>query len=189
MGRCCGICEGRVSRAAYTQIVEHASGFLSHSHDDLIEEMGERMRACAERLEYERAQRIRDQVQALESTLQRQIVERAVDHDQDVIYVGEQQALVTHIRGGAVQDMSLIDLGDSGDAGEAPTRFLLSHYAKDSPDELIVNHLARSEQVERALSAANGRPIQVTLPQRGVNFELMQLCERNYKYRVGNRPG
>jgi excinuclease ABC subunit C len=184
MGRCCGVCEGRVSRLEYAQLVERASDFMSYAHDELIEEMKERMRACAGRLEYERAQRIRDQIRALESTLQQQIVERVVDHDQDVIYVGEQQALVTHLRRGVVQGMSLYDLDESEDAGEAPDRFLLSHYTTDSPDELIVNRLACAEQVERALATANGHPVRITLPHGGVKRELLQLCERNYHYRV-----
>jgi excinuclease ABC subunit C len=102
-----------------------------------------------------------------------------------VIYVGEQQALVTHLQRGVVQGMALYNLDESEDAGDASARFLLAHYATDSPDELIVNRLARPEQVERALSATNDHPVRVTVPQRGVKRELLQLCERNHRYRMG----
>jgi excinuclease ABC subunit C len=161
--------------------------FLSHPQDDLVECMKAQMLACAERLEFERAQRIRDQTQALEITLERQIVERAVDHDQDVIYVGERNALVAQIRRGVLQGMALHELKDSNLGTASSAHFLLAHYATQSPSELIVNQVDDPQAVARALTIANRTPVRITIPQTGYAYELLKLCERNYDYRVSQR--
>jgi excinuclease UvrABC nuclease subunit len=41
--------------------------------------------------------------------------------------------------------------------------------------------------VARALTIANGSPIRITIPQSGIAYELLKLCERNYEYRVSWR--
>jgi excinuclease ABC subunit C len=185
LGRCCGVCEAKLSPAGYARIVERAVEYLSHPHDDLIERMRRHMRACAERLEFERAGRTRDRIRALESALERQIVERMVDHDQDVIYFGEHVALVTHVRRGVVQGMSTFELKGADAGANSRSRFLLERYASQSPGELIVNGLDDPQAMAEALTSANGTPIRVTVPRSGVAYELLKLCERNYNYRLG----
>jgi excinuclease ABC subunit C len=145
------------------------------------------MHAYAERLEFERAQRIRDQVRALEITLERQIVERAENHDQDVVYVGEHNALVAQVRGGVVQGMTLFELDDPDVDGTASDRFLVTHYAAGSPSELIVNRVNDPQAVAQTLTNANRSPVRITIPQSGAAHELLELCERNYGYRVSQR--
>jgi excinuclease ABC subunit C len=186
LGRCCGVCEAKVSPAEYARVVERAVEYLSHPHKDLIERMKRHMRACAGRLEFERAGRTRDQVRALESALQRQIVERAVDHDQDVVYFGARGILVAHVKRGVVQGMSMFELKGTDAGIQSRTHFVLERYATQSPGELIVNHLEDPQAVAQALTSANGTPIQITVPHSGVKYELLKLCERNYEYRAGS---
>jgi excinuclease ABC subunit C len=78
----------------------------------------------------------------------------------------------------------MVDLqaGPAGD--EACEQFLLTRYARDCPEELIVNCLNRVQHVARVLSDANGHPVRVTVPQQGVKRDLLELCRRNYAYRV-----
>jgi excinuclease ABC subunit C len=189
LGRCCGVCEARVSPAKYAQLVEQVVEYLSRPHDDLLERIRCDMQACAERLEFERAGRLRDQVRALESALQRQIVERVVEHDQDVIYFGERVALVAHVEQGVLLGISTYELDGADTGAKQCSRFLLERYATESPSELIVNTIDDPRAVAQALTVANGAPIQVTVPQQGVKQELLKLCERNYGYRMGGRSG
>ena len=184
LGRCCGVCEGHVTADEYAALVDRVIRFLSRPHDDLIAQMRDRMRACAERQQFEGASRIRDQVRALESTLQRQAVDRAVDHDQAAIYLGDRHALIADVRRGKVIGVSLHELGAEGDAA-----FLLACYAgaqsaRRCPPELVVNRLERRDEVARALEAANGHPVAITVPAQGALRDLLDFCERNYAYRT-----
>lgn len=81
-----GVCEKRVSVDEYAAAVQAVLDFLARPHTNLVADMRAEMTVCAERLEFERAQRIEEQMLVLEATLQPQIVERDVDYDQDAVY-------------------------------------------------------------------------------------------------------
>ncbi len=187
LGKCSGPCERRISHEEYIAAIEHASAFLSRRHVDLIREMKTSMLGYAKRLEFEKARRIRDRVKALESTLGKQIIEREVSHDQDVVYFGERKVLVMEIKRGIVQGLCLFDLDLTQEHTGVCDDFLLSHYAGSCPAELIVNQLRNLEKVEKALTAPNEHTVRITLPQRGVEYELLKLCEQNYYYRISDK--
>jgi len=186
LGKCSGICELGVSVAQYADIIARAVAFLSSQHADLTEQMTDQMWEHADKLRFEEARRLRDQIEALEIGLQGQIAERDIGHDQDVIFFGDGKALITSVRSGVIQSLELRDVDLTAGYAEACEHFLLSHYAKDSPAELIVNHLRDLDEVERALTSANGWEVKVTVPQEGTECELLKFCEQNYVYRVSN---
>lgn len=187
LGWCGGICEGKITADAYRQTVDDAKTFLERQHLDLIEQMKARMLAFADQLEFEKAQRIKTQVEALSNTLQPQFVERDVDYDQDVIYFGDRHALVMNVQRGAIQCLRLVDLEPDEATPDRNDRFLLAAYAANSPAELIVNRLADPRNVERTLSEANGYLVRILIPEAEEPSALLQLCELNYAHRVGNR--
>ena len=89
MHRCSGICEGMVTREAYEASMSQAVDFLIGSHDEVIYAMRQQMAEAADNLEFERAQRIKEHIKILESTLASQVVERNTDHNQDIIFFGD----------------------------------------------------------------------------------------------------
>ena len=192
LGWCCGICEGKVASEEYAAAVRGAVALLSFHSDALIAELKRRMHAHADKLEYEKAQKLRDQIRALEATLEKQVVERDVQHDQDVVYFGPTRVMVARVESGAIREASLFDLDTSVDYGQACRDFLIAHYCHSSrssddrtPDELIVNQLDDAGTVMDALAQACGRRVQITLPKRGTKRALLKLCEQNYRYRTG----
>ncbi len=181
LGRCSGICEDRISSEAYAAAVDRAVAFLaSYQHTALLRQMKTRMARCAERLAFEKAGKIRDQITALESVLRKQIVERDVRYDQDVLHFSHGSVLVMTLKRGAVQSLRLFDL----DQSQERAAFLISQYTQNSPQELIVNQLQGAEKIAEQLTAANGHSVRLTLPRRGVKAELLKLCARNHDYRV-----
>ncbi|MGB8648772.1 MAG: GIY-YIG nuclease family protein [Anaerolineae bacterium] len=180
--RCSGPCEGFISQAAYAAAVTRAVEFLSHPQAELIAQMKAQMVRYSEQLDFERAQRIKVQVHALETMLERQIVERDVPHDQDVVYWGDTHVLVMHCKRGVLLQVSLHPLAGDPQTGAAEG-FILARYSRSSPAELIVNALAHPDGVQAALTAANGYPVQITVPQEGEELELVHLAAANYAYR------
>lgn len=182
--RCSGICERLISDEEYDRAVKKVTAFLSYRPEERIQEMERQMMEYAETLQFERAQKIKVQIRSLQSTLKKQIVERDVEYDQDVVYFGAEKALVTEIASGMIRNLRLypLDLRDGYDA--ACEWFLVTRYGTAGPDEIIVNRLAEPERMERALSLTNGRKVKVTLPKKGLKADLIRLCERNYYYRV-----
>jgi excinuclease ABC subunit C len=143
--------------------------------------MRQQMSEAADKLEFERAQRIKEHIKILESTLESQVVERNTDHNQDIIFLGDDQALVAEVRHGMIQGMHLVELDEGGIAGDS---FLLAHYQCSSPAEIITNRCANPEWISQALSLSNGYPVNILLPQSGLAESLLKLCEVNYQYRT-----
>ena len=180
MHQCSGPCEFVEAAQRYGQAVAQAVAFLSsRDHLGLIREMRQQMQQHAARLEFERAQRVRDQVEAMERVLQHQIVERDARHDQDVVYFGEGAAMVASLKRGALIDMSMQPVM----RGEV--EFLLARCERACPAEVVINRPPNRREVEAELKAGIGRAVKVTLPSRGVGRELLELCRINYEYRCG----
>ena len=89
--RCSGPCVGLVAQADYALDVRNAEAFLLGDSQQVIEELQQRMSACAEALDYERAAEWRDRIGALSRVLHQQAVEAsslsASDRDADILAV------------------------------------------------------------------------------------------------------
>lgn len=182
--RCSGICEQLISDEAYERAVQKVVAFLSYRPEERINEMRRQMMECAEVLEFEKAQKIKEQIRSLEYTLEKQIVERDVEYDQDVIYFGAEKVLVTEIMSGMIRNLQIFPLELERGYEVACEEFLISRYGAAGPDELIINRLTEPERMEKTLSLTNGRKVKVTVPKKGLKADLIRLCERNYRYRV-----
>ena len=85
--RCTAPCVGHIDAAAYAQDVTDAERFLRGDAGQVLQALESRMAAHAERLEFEQAALLRDQVSALSSVLHQQSVDNVADRDVDVLAV------------------------------------------------------------------------------------------------------
>lgn len=86
INRCLAPCSGRVNQEVYRQAVDNIILFLEGKHTALIKELKEQMTAAAERLEFEKAARLRDQLRAVEEVCARQKITAAGgDEDADAV--------------------------------------------------------------------------------------------------------
>jgi excinuclease ABC subunit C len=190
--RCCGACAGLVTNAQYLERLADAAVFLSYEKADMVEHtldmMRQHMQAHAERLEYEAAQRIYDRIQAIEKLRLKQIVERNLTFDQDVLYFGEQAVLVMQLRKGAVLQFNWHRLEGDMEPERRREVFLLRHYRQKSPHELIVNAGEFWIDIEQILSEKNKKPVRIVKAGTEEDIDLMKLCQLNYDYRAKYYP-
>lgn len=85
--RCSGPCVDLISREDYQASVGQAERFLLGEPEAVLADLQDRMMAHAERLEYEKAAEIRNQISSLSAVLHQQSVETVVDKDVDVLAV------------------------------------------------------------------------------------------------------
>ena len=89
--RCSGPCVGLVSQADYALDVRNAERFLLGDSQQVIDELQQRMSACAEVQDYEQAAAWRDRIGALSRVLHQQSVDAsslsASDRDADILAV------------------------------------------------------------------------------------------------------
>jgi excinuclease ABC subunit C len=187
IGKCSGVCEGMISEEAYRETANQAADLLANNGEDLIAAMYSKMRAYAERLEFEKAESMLRHIRILERMPAKQIVDREIIVNQDVLYFGEGGVLVAKVQEGMLRDfyMQELDMGfEETAAASACDTFLISHYRVERPDELIVNRIANPGKVRASLRAGGNKPPLITQPKRGLKYDLLQLCKDNYEYRM-----
>jgi excinuclease ABC subunit C len=190
--RCCGVCAGLVTNAQYMERLAEAAVFLSYEKADRVEHtmelLRQHMQEHADRLEFESAQRIYDRIQAIEKLRLKQIVERDLTFDQDVLYFGEQDVLVMQLRKGAVLKFNWHQLERDVDTERMRKLYILRHYRQKSPRELIVNAGEMWGEIEQILSANNKKPVRIVKAITEEARDLMKLCQLNYDYRATYYP-
>ncbi|MDR2140981.1 MAG: excinuclease ABC subunit UvrC [Deltaproteobacteria bacterium] len=106
MGRCVGPCRPEMTEAEYRVVVERVRLFFRGRGEEVIADLTASMGEAAQRLDYERAARIRDQIRDLRTTLERQVVARVGSGDRDFWGLasrgGVAQAAVLTVREGVV---------------------------------------------------------------------------------------
>ncbi|MFN7856578.1 MAG: excinuclease ABC subunit UvrC [Acidovorax sp.] len=85
--RCTGPCVDLISRQAYAADVHQAEALLRGETQEVLRAMEARMMAYSDRLEFEQAADVRNQIQALSRVLHQQSIEIADDKDVDVLAV------------------------------------------------------------------------------------------------------
>ena len=104
MGRCLGPCAHKVSEKEYAKMVEQVRLFLEGRNRELVGDLKKEMAEVAGTLDFERAAEIRDRIQAIERTVERQHVVSPRMIDQDVIGIAQKgplhQVAALFVRGG-----------------------------------------------------------------------------------------
>ncbi|MBS0294389.1 MAG: excinuclease ABC subunit UvrC [Proteobacteria bacterium] len=85
--RCTAPCVGFISPADYAADVQGAEALLRGATQELLQELERRMLAHSERLEFEQAAEVRNQITALSRVLHQQSVESLSDKDVDILAV------------------------------------------------------------------------------------------------------
>jgi excinuclease ABC subunit C len=145
------------------------------------------MSEAASNLEFEKAARFRDRIQAIEGMLEEQKVVTSKTVDQDVFaFVREKDSLALQtlfIREGRLVSGADYLFHDAGlPDEEVLSSFIAQYYRGDRivPDELIVPvALEDRELLEEWLSEKKGRKVSVTLPEKGDKARLLKMAEAN----------
>lgn len=85
IGRCVGLCSGKVSQTEYRELVERAAVVLRGGTRDILVDLTEKMNRAAEELEFEKAARYRDGVAALRRLGEKQKAVGSPDVECDVV--------------------------------------------------------------------------------------------------------
>ena len=89
--RCTAPCVGLIGQEEYARDVQAAVKVLTGRDQEVQLELARRMEQAAERLHFEEAARLRDQLANLKALQAQQIVTADIDHDADVIAIGRRQ--------------------------------------------------------------------------------------------------
>jgi excinuclease ABC subunit C len=187
MGRCLGLCAGGISPEEYSPVVEQAVLFLKGRTQDLQEKLRQEMKRAAERLEFEKAAMYRDRLNAVEKTLEKQLVVSAHFRDQDVVgthEAGDNLGLaVLFVRGGRmVGSRCFVFKKPQSSSSEVVRAFILQYYeqGKAIPEEILISEpLLERGLLAEWLSDLKGKRVGVRFPKRGEGRQMLAMAAHN----------
>jgi excinuclease ABC subunit C len=187
LGRCAAPCHGHIAKEPYAALVADAISVLRGKKPELLKQLRERMTRESEAMRFESAARFRDQIVALERTLERQGVVGTDDTDRDVVALARQGdvlvAEVLFIRDGAVVSARDIALpGAAGADAEVLHAFVAQFYdeTKYVPSEVLVPAMPEhAELLVEVLTRLRGSKVEIRVPERGAGRALMELAQKN----------
>ena len=194
--QCCAPCRGKVKQEEYAEYVSDALEFLHGGSAASIRDLTLRMNEAAENLEFERAARIRDRLTALKKMGDRQKVVAARVKEQDIIALaqGTDAACfeVFRFSDGRLCDREDFLMGDVGNPKAARTEFIQQYYSMRAhiPPQLTLDGpVESSETLSRWLTEKAGRKVKITVPQKGEQAQLAEMCRNNAAEKLAQSSG
>ncbi|MFY9323441.1 MAG: excinuclease ABC subunit UvrC [Syntrophomonadaceae bacterium] len=186
--KCLAPCTGQVSKEEYLQMVEQIIAFMEGDSREVLKAKEAEMKEAAHNLEFEKAARLRDQINAIRkiSEIQKVHLQSPWNLDLIGIIVGEKDSLasVFKIRSGKImaKDTFWLNRPTGQDEGELMAQFLRRYYTdnEDIPKELMVSTLpAEQELIEEWLHSVTGHKVSIKVPQRGDKRSLLDMMMEN----------
>jgi len=188
IGRCPGPCVGAVSQEEYRALVRQICRFLEGKSEEITDDLRAQMIAASERLEFERATTLRDQISALERVIERQRVVSSALADEDVIAFARQDGdacvQVFFIRRGKLigREYFVLEGAADEDARQIMTSFVKQFYDKAAyvpPEILLQSGIDEALIIQSWLRSKRGTKVALKVPRRGQKKELVQMAAEN----------
>ena len=188
---CSAPCIGAVDQQQYRQIISELMDVLGGKSEGVVRRLNEAMNDAAERLDFERAAALRDQLRAIEYITRQH---RAVSNDftdQDVIAIardnGETVVQILFIRNGKLigSDSRSLEGTDGESDSEILSAFIKRFYSNSAevPQEVVVPHNVEETRIIESWlrNKRSGQRVTITVPKRGDKRQVLQIAEENAK--------
>jgi excinuclease ABC subunit C len=192
--RCTAPCVGLVSKEHYARDVSAAIKVLEGRNDEVGEELGRRMDAAAERLDFEEAAQLRDQLAKLKVIQAQQIVTAGADHDADVIAVaaanGEYCVALMFVRAGrSLGSTTFFPKAPFAELPEVLAAFVMQYYLeRDAPAEIIVEQdFDEMQLLETTLTRRLPHKVRICSSVRGLRARWLEMMHTNAEQALNMR--
>ncbi len=186
--RCIGPCASLCTKDEYDTVIQQTIMFLEGRTDEIGRELRGEMQAASGALEYERAARLRDQLQSIERTTERQVMEVRDRIDMDVFGLAREEreayVQVWFVRKGNVIGRDNFQLDGTN---EEPDDVVLASFVEQfyesaayvPPRVLLPMRIADQQLIEEFLTDRRERPVRIMVPERGEKKQLVQRAMEN----------
>ena len=192
IGKCAAPCVGWVSPEEHKEIAVKLNDFMESGMEDLLPTMRHEMELAASREEFERAARLRDQIESFEKAQRSTQGNLSDDLDGDFIAIHEEgfhaAGSIFMVRRGSIKGSRswIVDQERTLEGEDQWASLLFSIYGDGATEVPSIIHInqepADSQALTLWLTSIAGHKVTIKVPQRGEKVELLDTVDRNAHY-------
>jgi excinuclease ABC subunit C len=192
IGKCAAPCVGWVTPEEHHQIAVKLNDFMESGMEDLLPAMRSEMELAASREEFERAARLRDQIESFEKAQKSTQGNLSDDLDGDFIAIHEEgfhaAGSIFMVRRGSIKGSRswIVDQERTLEGEDQWASLLFSIYGDGATDISPTIHINQEptdiDSLTAWLTSIAGHKVVIKVPQRGEKVELLDTVERNAHY-------
>jgi len=196
IGKCSAPCVGRVDQTEHQEIAKELVSFMNGMDPKQVEILQERMEKASEAQNYELAARLRDNIGALETVLEKSTVVFSDLTDADLFGIAHDELAAAvslfSVRGGRIRGVRswVVDKEIEQPLEELVRQVILFAYtstegveAPTVPKEILVPALPEdATELERFLEQSRGSSVSLRVPKRGEKAALAGTALENAQY-------
>lgn len=191
IGQCLAPCEYPVEPGTYEEMVQQITRFLNGGYQDVKAQLQAKMEAAAEALEFERAKEYRDQIQSIETVMERQKIQipDAVDRDIFGFFVdkGWMCVQILYMRQGKMIERRATTFPFYGEPYDDFMTFVAQYYSENPalPKEILLPQTGDAEAGEDADAGAGTADAETgAADARAAEEEMRESLQRWLKVKV-----
>jgi excinuclease ABC subunit C len=198
IGKCAAPCVERVTPEKHKELAKGFADFLQSGDESHVETLRARMLKASDENNFELAAKLRDNIYALDTVLEKSTVVFTDQTDADLFGVADDELAAAvslfRVRGGRIRGVRgwVVDKELERDQSELVEYLLQNVYGKDAtfasdvPREVLVPMLpADAEALGQWLSEIRGAKVELRIPQRGDKRALAETAHTNAKHALG----
>lgn len=186
IGRCCAPCTKPVDHDNYRRMVDGTILILKGRTKEAVKLLEEQMDKLSESMQFEQAAVIRDRIRAIETTAERQVVQRHDGSDWDIVTVeqaGGYGAFVVFVyrNGLLISSRPFLVRDHEREAADIMEEFLARYYEAETPPPEIFAEPIPVEPggLEDWLGERREGKVRLCAPQRGDRRQQMNTAHEN----------
>ena len=198
IGKCSAPCVERVTPEKHKDTAKGLSDFLQGGDETHIDSLRERMLAASDAKNFELAARLRDNIYALDTVLEKSTVVFTDQTDADLFGIADDELAAAvslfRVRGGRIRGVRswVVDKELERNQSELVEYLLQNVYGKDAtfasdvPKEVLVPVLPEdADALGQWLTGIRGSKVDLRIPQRGDKRALAETALTNAKHALG----
>ena len=192
--QCFGLCKGKMDKSDYIEIINSAVDYMKSGTTQSIEQLRLQMESEAERLNFEKAGKIRDRIRAIEKITAQQKVILSTNKDQDVIAGAQNNDIIAFVvlkfRHGQLSDKETFIFYDAYDIANTRNEFITRYYSQNSD---IPKHITIDEKVDDVellqeyIAMVAGHNVVINIPQKGEQKKMVLMAMNNASEQLSSK--
>lgn len=194
--KCMAPCMGYVSKEEYRKQINEIISILEGKTDQLKKDLEAEMQEASKKMEYEKAQELRDKIYAIDRISQRQKVSNISENDIDVIGLARKDEEVCieifYVRNSKMigRDHYIFKGLEDEEDSEIISSFIKQYYMGRQilPNKIMIKEeIEDKSAIEMWLTEQGNRKVEIKTPQKGEKLKFVEMAENNALITLQNK--